>query len=148
MIRLCVGCLGIVVGLTGTILLIMLLPTPPEANRFWRLLASIPLALGCMQCYAGWRGYASITYLEKFILTSVYNRFCGILWFQGMKQLSVWEMQEMSEETRTFISGIIGPRAALTLLANPTTSRKTNPEWASSESKQWSRTSLTIFQPA
>jgi hypothetical protein len=52
----CVGILNMSIGSILAISLIMMLPTPPEANRAWRLISVGFFSLGSAQCYSAWRG--------------------------------------------------------------------------------------------
>ena len=84
------------------------------------------------------------------LLISEFNRFCGVLWFRGVKQLTEWEMQEMSEDTRTFIGSILGPQAVNPIKTHnkPDGGQKTESQRPSGNGvKQGSHTSLTAVFP-
>ncbi|KAF8076809.1 hypothetical protein FPV67DRAFT_1777227 [Lyophyllum atratum] len=86
-----VGTCNIAIGLLIALLLIMMVPTPPEANRAWRIFPAGFCSLGSAQCYSAWRGY------------------CSQVWMRGNTQLRVWEMQEMDDEALAFVDRILGP---------------------------------------
>lgn len=52
----CVGILNMSIGIILALSFIMMLPTPPEANRAWRLIAVGFFSLGSAQAYSAWRG--------------------------------------------------------------------------------------------
>ncbi|KAF5387870.1 hypothetical protein D9615_000839 [Tricholomella constricta] len=86
-----IGVVNITLGLLIALLLITMLPTPPEANRAWRIFAVGFCSIGTTQCYSAWRGY------------------CSQIWMRGTTQLRVWEMQEMDAEAKAFVDRILRP---------------------------------------
>ncbi|KAG6811907.1 hypothetical protein H0H92_005305 [Tricholoma furcatifolium] len=84
-----VGVFNMVLGILIVLLLIMLLPIPPQGNRAYRVFPAFIFALGAAQIYSAWRGY------------------CSQVWMRGATQLRVWEMQEVDEEARAFVDGIL-----------------------------------------
>ncbi|KAG5648704.1 hypothetical protein DXG03_000051 [Asterophora parasitica] len=86
-----VGIINIVIGVFLALILIMRLPTPPQANRAWRIFPVGFCSLGAGQCYSAWRGY------------------CSQVWMRGNTQLRVWEMQDMDVEAKAFVNRILDP---------------------------------------
>ncbi|KAL6307174.1 hypothetical protein BKA93DRAFT_823638 [Sparassis latifolia] len=99
-----VGFVDLVVSILVTLLLVMLVPAPPEASRAWRLFAVPFAALGSMQTYSAWRG------------------FCSQVWGRGATQLRVWEMHEMDDEAAAHWARALDPLPSPTLSPSSPTS--------------------------
>ncbi|KAG5638082.1 hypothetical protein H0H81_001932 [Sphagnurus paluster] len=76
------------IGIFLALLLITLVPTPPQANRAWRIFPVGFFTLGSAQFYSAWRGQ---------------------VWMRGSTQLRVWEMQDMDAEANAFVDRILAP---------------------------------------
>ncbi|KAH0588099.1 hypothetical protein H2248_006820 [Termitomyces sp. 'cryptogamus'] len=83
------GMLNMLLGILLALLLITLVPTPPEANRAWRIFPILIFVVGGGQFYAAWRGS------------------CTTIWRRGATQLRVWEMKEMDTEAEVFVEGVL-----------------------------------------
>ncbi|KAG7447692.1 uncharacterized protein BT62DRAFT_930717 [Guyanagaster necrorhizus] len=84
------GILYIVAAIIITITLILFVPVPPQSNRAWRLLASVPLALGTYTVCAAWRG------------------FCAQLWHRQSVQLHSWELQAANAKSLAYVNSVRG----------------------------------------
>ncbi|KAG6857006.1 hypothetical protein H0H87_011100 [Tephrocybe sp. NHM501043] len=82
-----VGMFNMTFGLLIALLLILLVPTPPQAYRAFRIFGVGFFAFGVGQVYSAWRGQ---------------------VWLRGATQLRVWEMQDMDIEAKNFVEGILG----------------------------------------
>ncbi|KAG6919756.1 hypothetical protein DXG01_001590 [Tephrocybe rancida] len=81
-----VGVLNILLGILVALVLILMVPTPPHANRAYRIFPVGFFALGAGQVYSAWRGQ---------------------VWMRGATQMRVWEMQELDTEAKAFVDGIL-----------------------------------------
>ncbi|KAG6861951.1 hypothetical protein C0995_009135 [Termitomyces sp. Mi166 len=88
------GTLNMLLAILIALLLIMLVPTPPEVNRAWRILPVSIFVVGGGQFYSAWRGS------------------CTQIWRRGATQVRVWEMQEMNTEAQVFVEGVLNQHKA------------------------------------
>jgi hypothetical protein len=83
------GILCIITSKITALALILMLPTPPQTNRLWRLFPVLFATCGTMFLYCTWRGYCPR---------------CN-----GKVQMRVWELQDVEDDRGLFWTRILSP---------------------------------------
>ncbi|KZT70343.1 hypothetical protein DAEQUDRAFT_764788 [Daedalea quercina L-15889] len=85
------GVIDTLLGILLAVLLVCLVPIPPESNRAWRLFSVVPAMVGMCQLYSAYRG------------------FCSQVWWRGATQLHEWELEEMDAKTEAYWDSLLAP---------------------------------------